>query len=207
MLFRSLGKPTYDRKSSGSRNFLQATLGKSTVRIAYVTETYPPEINGVSLTVARTVAFLRQQGHQLELIRPRQRDEPTRDDAQEWRTGGLPIPLYPDLRFGLAQTATLRRRFESTRPQLVHVATQGPLGRAAAEAAKALHLPLTADFRTNFHSYSRYYHLGWLEPVVRRYLRNFHQLADRNFVPSRALRTELAAQGFQRLEVDRKSVV
>ena len=171
------------------------------MRIAYVTETYPPEINGVSLTVARTVAFLRQQGHQLELIRPRQRDEPTRDDAQEWRTGGLPIPLYPDLRFGLAQTATLRRRFESTRPQLVHVATQGPLGRAAAEAAKALHLPLTADFRTNFHSYSRYYHLGWLEPVVRRYLRNFHQLADRNFVPSRALRTELAAQGFQRLEV------
>jgi len=171
------------------------------MRISYVTETWPPEINGVSLTVERSVRYLRSRGHAVELIRPRQRGEAAVDDAHEWRTAGLPIPLYPDLRLGLATAATLRRRFAAGRPDLVHVATPGPLGRAAMVAASRLRLPLTADFRTNFHCYSRYYWLGWLEPLVCRYLRGLHNRADCNFVPLRALGRELALQGFVRTEV------
>jgi glycosyltransferase involved in cell wall biosynthesis len=171
------------------------------MRISYVTETWPPEINGVSLTVERCVHYLRERGHQVELIRPRQRGEAPADGADEWRTAGLPIPLYPDLRLGLATVPTLRRRFAASRPDLVHVATPGPLGRAAMVAASRLHLPLTADFRTNFHCYSRYYWLGWLEPFVCRYLRRLHNRADCNFVPLRSLARELAAQGFARTEV------
>jgi glycosyltransferase involved in cell wall biosynthesis len=171
------------------------------VRIAYVTETYPPEVNGVALTVDRTVRFLRQCGHQLELIRPRQRGEAPLDSAEEWRSSGMPIPMYPDLRFGVALPATLRRRFLRRRPHLVHIATQGPLGRAALLAATSLHVPVTTDFRTNFHGYSHYYRLGWLESLVRRYLRDFHNRANRTFVPSQALRAELSHQGFERLEV------
>ena len=71
------------------------------MRIAYVTETYPPELNGVSLTVQRTVRHLSERGHDIELIRPRQPGEGERDDDAEWRTAGLPIPMYPDLRFSL----------------------------------------------------------------------------------------------------------
>lgn len=171
------------------------------MRISYVTETWPPEINGVSLTVERSVRYLREHGHQVELIRPRQRGEAPRDDAEEWRTAGLPIPMYPDLRLGLATVATLRRRFAAGRPDLVHVATPGPLGRAAILAASELRLPLTADFRTNFHSYSRYYWLGWLEPLVARYLRALHNRADRTFVPLRSLSETLAEQGFSRMQV------
>lgn len=171
------------------------------MRISYVTETWPPEINGVSLTVERSVRYLRSRGHAVELIRPRQRGEAAVDTADEWRTAGLPIPLYPDLRLGLATAATLRRRFAAGRPDLVHVATPGPLGRAAMVAASRLRLPLTADFRTNFHCYSRYYWLGWLEPLVCRYLRNLHNRADCNFVPLRALGRELALQGFVRTAV------
>ncbi len=171
------------------------------MRIAYVTETYPPEINGVSLTVERTVRFLRDQGHIVGLIRPQQRGEPHLDSAHEWRTGGLPIPMYPDLRFGFARPAHLKERFELYRPDLVHIATQGPLGFLAARAARALGLPVTTDFRTNFHSYSRYYRLGWLEPLVCQYLRSFHNRADLTFVPTRALRDELKGQGFKRVEV------
>jgi glycosyltransferase involved in cell wall biosynthesis len=171
------------------------------VRIAYVTETYPPEVNGVALTVERTVRWLRERGHDLDLIRPRQRTEGPCCDDNEWRTFGLPIPMYPQLRFGVATSGGLRERFERLAPQLVHVATQGPLGYAALSAANALGLPVTTDFRTNFHSYSRYYHLGFCEPVARYYLRAFHNRADRTFVPARALRAQLMAQGFERLEV------
>lgn len=171
------------------------------MHIAYVTETWPPEINGVALTAERAVRWLRERGHAVELIRPRQRGEAPRDDAAEWRTAGMPIPLYPDLRLGLATAPTLRRRFAAGTPDLVHVSTPGPLGAAAMLAARRLGLPLTADFRTNFHCYSRHYWLGGLEPLVCRYLRALHNRADCTFVPLRRVALDLAARGFVRTEV------
>ncbi|HEY0856526.1 MAG TPA: glycosyltransferase family 1 protein [Albitalea sp.] len=171
------------------------------MRIAFVTETYPPELNGVSLTVERMVRHLRERGHQVELIRPRQSGEPPLASDEELRTLGCPIPMYPDLRIGLAAGATLRKRFERTQPQLVHVATEGPLGWAALRAGKALNLPVTTDFRTNFHQYSRYYGFGWLSPVVQDVLRRFHNHADLSLVPTEAVRRQLGGAGFQRLEV------
>ena len=139
------------------------------MRIAYVTETFPPEINGVSLTAERTLHHLREAGHAVQLVRPRQPGEAPRDDAQEWRCASGPIPRYPDLRVGLARAGALRARWTSgagsTLPDLVHVATPGPLGWAALRAARSLGLRTAADFRTNFHAYSRHYGPGWLEPL------------------------------------------
>jgi glycosyltransferase involved in cell wall biosynthesis len=183
------------------------------MRITYITETYPPEINGVALTVQRTVQYLRRRGHQVELVRPRQHHDAADDRnapaASQWLTAGLPIPMYPDLRFGLARAATLRRRWDAqgaAGPQLVHVATPGPLGRAAVLAARAAGLPVTTDFRTRFHQYSRHYGLGWLAGSIQAYLRNLHNRGQATFVPTRALRDELAAQGFQRVEVVARGV-
>lgn len=170
------------------------------MHIAYVTETYPPEINGVSLTAARAVEWLREGGHHVSLVRPRQPRETPRDSRDEWRTAGLPIPLYRDLRMGLAWPGQLRRRWRERLPELVHVATPGPLGFAAAQAARSLGLPLTLDFRTNFHAYSRYYRMGLFEPLVFHYLRRLHRLGDCSFVPTDALRDALRGQGFGTLE-------
>jgi glycosyltransferase involved in cell wall biosynthesis len=171
------------------------------VRIAYITETYPPEINGVALTTERTVHHLRQAGHSLWLVRPRQRGEATRDDAHEWRCPGGPIPLYPELRFGMALPASLRRRWRADPPDLVHVATPGPLAWAALQAAQAQGLATSADFRTNFHAYSRHYGMGALAPGVLAWLRRLHAKADCTFVPTPALARELSAHGFERLQV------
>jgi len=171
------------------------------VRIGFVTETYPPELNGVSLTVERTVKWLRQRGHELDLIRPRQAGEAAVDTPRELLTPGCPIPMYPDLRIGLAASGTLRARFERDRAQLVHIATEGPLGWAALRAAQALGIPVSSDFRTNFHEYSRYYGFGWLSPVVHDVLRRFHNQARVTFVPTHALRDQLARAGFERLAV------
>ncbi len=171
------------------------------MRIAYVTETYPPEINGVALTVARTIQFLRGRAHQVELIRPRQQGEAPRHDDSEWRTAGMPIPMYPELRCGIAGVRALAERFSSMRPDAVHIATPGPLGRAALLAAGKLGLPVTTDFRTNFHAYSHYYGIGWLQPLICHYLRAFHNRSQRTFVPSQMVLRELTALGFKRLEV------
>jgi glycosyltransferase involved in cell wall biosynthesis len=132
------------------------------MRIAYVTETYPPELNGVSLTVERTVRYLRARGHNVELIRPRQPGEARLDADDELRTAGCAIPVYREMRFGLSRVGPLLRRFARTRPEVVHLATPGPLAWAALAAARALAIPTTSDFRTNFHQYSRYYGIGAL---------------------------------------------
>ncbi len=171
------------------------------MRIAYVTETYPPEINGVAMSADRFVRGLRARGHAIDLVRPRQAHEAECDSRTEWRSPGLPIPMYPDLRIGLPFVARLIKRWQASRPQLVHVATEGPLGWAAIRAARASGLPVTSDFRTNFDQYSEHYGFGWLRGVVGAYLRHFHNATDRTFVPTPAVRKVLTQQGFERTEV------
>jgi glycosyltransferase involved in cell wall biosynthesis len=176
------------------------------MRIAYVTETYPPEINGVALTVQRCVRHMRRNGHQVLLVRPAQAAEIRARGETEWLTHGMRIPMYPDLRMGLAGTAQLRGGLRAFGAELVHVATQGPLGGAAVLAARGLGLPVTSDFRTNFHVYCRHYGLAFAGGVVMRYLRRFHNHTAATFVPCRALQAELAAHGFDRVEVMSRGV-
>jgi glycosyltransferase involved in cell wall biosynthesis len=172
------------------------------MRIAYVSETWPPEVNGVAFTAARCVRHLRAAGHEVQLVRPRQVGEAARDDADEWRTAGWPIPMYPALRFGWAGSAALRARWCGERaPDLVHLVTPGPLARNAARAAWLERIPVTADFRTNFHAYSRHYRCGWAEPLVLAWLRSLHRHAQCTFAPTDALAAELRAQGFGEVRV------
>jgi glycosyltransferase involved in cell wall biosynthesis len=180
-----------------------AIAGVKFVRIAYVSETFPPEINGVALTAERTVRHLRAAGHAVQLIRPRQPGEPARRDADEWRCAGGPIPRYPALRYGIASPAGLRALWQEggEPPDLVHVTTPGPLGWAALRAARDEGIRTSADYRLNIHAYCSHYGLGWLEPVALGYLKRLHAMADANFVPTPELQRQLAAQGFERLQV------
>ncbi|MDQ6681278.1 MAG: glycosyltransferase family 1 protein [Pseudomonadota bacterium] len=171
------------------------------MRIAYVTETFPPELNGVALTVERAVRHLRERGHAVDLVRPRQPGDAAGEEPSEWLTAGWPIPQYPELRFGFATASALKRRLRQTEPHLVHLATPGPLAWNALRAARAMGIAASSDFRTNFHLYSGYYHLGAFESVIFRFLRNFHNRTERTFVPTRAVHAELAAAGFRNLSV------
>lgn len=174
------------------------------MRVAFVTETYPPEVNGVATTTARFVDGLLHRGHEVQLVRPRQHGAgPTAmpPRLQEVLTRGLPIPHYPHLRMGVPCQRALARLWARHRPDVVHVATEGPLGWSALQAARRLQLPVTSDFRTNFHAYSRHYGIGWLNRPITAYLRGFHNRCACTMVPTEALRRELADAGFQRLQV------
>lgn len=113
---------------------------------------------------------------------------------------GLPIPRYSELRMGLPARRRLLRRWRVARPDIVHIATEGPLGWAALRAARELGLPVSTEFRTNFHMYCGLYGLGWLQPLITRYLRWFHNTADLTMVPTEGMRRELEALGFERLQ-------
>jgi glycosyltransferase involved in cell wall biosynthesis len=118
----------------------------------------------------------------------------------------MPIPRYPQLKLGLPGRKALLTSWESQRPDLVHIATEGPLGWSALKAARQLRIPVTSDFRTNFHSYSLHYGLGWLHKPIAAYLRKFHNQTSCTMVPTRALCAELLSQGFEQLHVVARGV-
>src|SRR5262245_26582716 len=162
------------------------------IRIAVVTETYPPEINGVARTVGPMVEWLLARGHQVEVVRPRQRREPAgpRHPALlETLTLGAAVPRS-QVQMGFALPGTLAARWRATRPDLVHVVTEGPLGWAAVSASNALAIPVSSDFHTNFHSYAGHYGLGWARGAVERYLRWIHNRTACTLVPTEQLRAE-----------------
>lgn len=179
------------------------------LRIAVVTETWPPEVNGVAITLSRLVQGLSQRNHGIQLIRPRQdkHETPMDEDAMsELLLRGLPIPHYPQLKLGLPSKKMLIRAWTLRRPDLVHIATEGPLGWSALQAARRLRLPVTSDFRTNFHSYSKHYGVGWLSKPIVAYLRKFHNHTACTMVPTRLLKNELQKLGFDRLRVIARGV-
>jgi glycosyltransferase involved in cell wall biosynthesis len=180
-----------------------------TMRIAIVTETYPPEVNGVSLTIARIVEGLHRRNHDAQLVRPRQaaQDEADRGPRfHEVLMRGLPIPRYPQLRLGLPAKGALVKLWSVARPDVVHIATEGPLGFSALAAALQLKLPVTSDFRTNFHAYSSHYGVGFLNKPIMAYLRKFHNRTAVTMVPTEALRRELVAARFRNVEVVARGV-
>jgi glycosyltransferase involved in cell wall biosynthesis len=182
--------------------FEQLTRARRTLRVAVVTETYPPEINGVALTAARFVEGLRGREHDIQLVRPRQDREDSGGGAeklQEVLTHGLPIPRHPHLRLGLPATRALARLWTRSRPDVVHVLTEGPLGWSALGAARQLKLPVVSDFRTSFHG--RQYADGWLGKPLLAYLRKFHNRTLWTLVPTEALCADLTRLGFRNLRV------
>jgi glycosyltransferase involved in cell wall biosynthesis len=175
------------------------------MKIALVTETFPPEVNGVAMTLSRLVAGMRARGHSVEVVRPRQKVELATGvtDAGEldYVVPGVPIPFYSALRMGLPVTGALKKRWREQRPDVVHVATEGPLGLAALRAAHLCKLPVTSSFHTNFHQYGGHYGLTLGRDLALRYLRWFHNRTRCTMVPATDLKGQLAADGFERLVV------
>lgn len=179
------------------------------MRIAVVTETWPPEVNGVALTLSKLVHLLSQRNHTIQLIRPRQDKNDSGADQTGWSEllmKGLPIPHYPQLKLGLPSKKALVKAWSHKRPDLVHIATEGPLGWSALQAARVLRLPVTSDFRTNFASYSKHYGVGWLSKPIMAYLRKFHNRTACTMVPTHALKTQLQSCGFDNLRVVARGV-
>ena len=184
-------------------------IAKAPLHIALVTETYLPEVNGVAITVGRMVEGLTGRGHKLHLIRPRQhkQDSPQRSALfEETLVAGMPIPGYPELKSGLPAKDRLLRLWRQQRPDIVHIATEGPLGWSACSAARKLGIPVSTDFHTNFHNYSEHYGIGWLTKPIAAYLRHFHNRTDCTLVPTAALREELMQDGYKDVMVVSRGV-
>ncbi len=175
------------------------------MRLALVTETFPPDVNGVAMTLERLVAGMTGRGHEVTIIRPIPRRKVRRRErsrpANDIRLLGFPLPRYPDLQFGRPAWGTLKRCWQQERPDLVHIATEGPLGVTALWAARQLGIPVSSSFHTNFHHYGEHYGYSFLMRLMEAYGRYFHNRTAATFAPSEGVKVMLEKMGIERVSV------
>jgi glycosyltransferase involved in cell wall biosynthesis len=175
---------------------------RKALRISLLTETFPPEVNGVSFTLAHLARGLCEQGSQVEVLRPA-RDSIGKED-EPWSEVDLParpIPNYPQLRFGLPCSKLLRARWEAQRPDVIYLATEGPAGFSALRVAGKMEIPVVSGFHTNFDLYLKHYKISFLKPLIDSYLRWFHNRTLATFAPTDWMIEELESKGYRNLRM------
>lgn len=170
-------------------------LVRPRLRIAIVTETWSPEINGVALSLLQLCKGLQKQGHKILLIRPEQKNQCKEfEPNKECLVKAQSIPKYTDMQFGLPQYLKVSQAISNFSPNVVHIVTEGPLGFAALQAAKSNGIPVSSGFHSSFHELSRFFDLAFLLKPIQKYLRWFHNSTQLTCVPS--LDTEKALRQF-----------
>jgi phosphatidylinositol alpha 1,6-mannosyltransferase len=181
------------------------------MRVLYCTDTYHPQMNGVSVVTAVSVDGLVRAGWECAVAAPRYPPAAhqawSRDNGAESGPGevisfrSLPIPLYPEVRLARPPVADLGRLIERFRPDLVHCETEFGVGRAGKAAAQRAGVPVVSSYHTDFARYTEAYGARWLKGIVSRYIARFHQTSRRVYTPSSASREDLLRLGLTDVEV------
>lgn len=179
-------------------------------RCLVCTDTFPPQVNGVSVVTALSVAGLRARGWEVVTVAPRY-PEPRTDAFPRGVSSGAdgtlvsipsaPLPVYPDLRLAVPDRRRLERLFDDLQPDLVHSATEFVIGRIGQRIALRRGIPAVSSYHTDFSRYTEAYGVGFLRPSVSRYIARFHGRSARVFTPSDVARRDLAEIGVRQVEV------
>lgn len=155
------------------------------------------------MTNQRLVRGLLQKGHGVQLIKPRRADclPPESPGQRIHEVFGIPIPNYQGLKMGLPYPGELEQLFEASAPDVIHIATEGPLGFSALRAAKKLGIPVSSTFHTNFQDYCEDYGAAFAGRAMMAYLRWFHNACSLTTVPDPSLIQRLESEGVRNLEM------
>ncbi len=155
------------------------------MRILLVTDAWSPQINGVVVTLANTVAWLERWGHDVHVLSP-----------EGFRT--MPMPTYPEIPLAVFPGREVRRRIVEVNPDAIHIATEGPLGNAARAFCVRQGLAFTTAYHTCFPEYVKPRFgipLAWTYAFMRR----FHARSSAVLVATPAIRELLEKHGFRNL--------
>ncbi len=171
------------------------------MRIALVTDTYTPQVNGVTTIVRRVVEVLGRARMDAVVVAPEYPGlQPGSADA-ELRVPSVAFPPYPAIRLSLPQPRRVAHFLDAFRPDLVHVMTEGPLGLVGRRYALHRRLPLVTSYHTDFPQHSRAYGVGVLSPLVWQWLTWFHRPAMLTHTPGAFVQAELERRGLARVRV------
>lgn len=167
------------------------------MRITLATDTYLPEVNGVTTVLATMRRGLLERGHAVQVLAPAYPDL-SDDEPDVHRLPSVPCPAYPAVRLSWPWGRGLAGSIHRFDPDLIHTITEGPLGHFGRAYAQRWDRPLVTSFHTDFPRYAGRYFGPWAVGLTRRYLRWFHSPARTTQTPSDVTRDELHALGLPR---------
>jgi phosphatidylinositol alpha 1,6-mannosyltransferase len=181
------------------------------MRVLYCTDTYPPQLNGVSVVTSLSVEGLTRRGWECAVVAPRYPDAAESVWGEQPGTGAtpvevvnvpsVPLPRYPEVRLALARPGSIHDLIKRFKPDLVHCATEFMVGRMGQIAAGRAGLPLVSSYHTDFARYADAYGTSWVRGAVSSYLRRFHRRSRRVFTPSTVSRQDLVQLEVANVEV------
>ncbi|MDR2134342.1 MAG: glycosyltransferase family 1 protein [Treponema sp.] len=178
------------------------------MRIVYFTDTYNPEVNGVTNTLSKLGAYLGEQRIHHTIFAPAYEDENTfhRENQHSlyrnlYRFRGLKTRLSPESRLAFPSFREIDEICDKFRPDLVHVTTEMGIGFRGMRYALSRKLPLVMSYHTNYGEYLRYFNLEFLRPVLERYLAWFYRFAHRVLAPSRHTLEDLFRRQYRNLGI------
>lgn len=166
------------------------------MRIAYFSEVYWPMVSGVSNTMIRTVDALQRRGHAARVYAPAYPlPAGVADRPEVHRSRGAPLFLDPAIQWATPRLGEILADLEAFRPDIVHVLTEFPMGRAGVRAARMLGVPVISSAHTDYEQYAPLYGLGWILGMGWGYLRRHYAQTEVVLAPTRQFEARLRVRG------------
>lgn len=169
------------------------------MRVALFTDTFMPQINGVTNTMAKMLDYFDRQGIAYRVFAPKYEDVVVPETVRQYYS--LKFFLYPECRLALPNIFNINQIFEDFKPDIVHNMTEFGMGLAGLKQAQKCGLPSLSTYTTHFSQYLRYYNLEWLEGFVDDYMKWFHDQHDRTLCATKGTREKLNQLGIHRTEI------
>src|SRR3954470_4453819 len=155
------------------------------MKVMIVSDTFPPDINGVARTLQTLARGLAERGHEVTVITTSgaSRETNAKHRVNVEAIAALPVPGYDGIRIGMASRRYFARRIAETRPDAIYVAVETIMGCNAIRAARENGIRVVSGFHTNFHTYSKDYRLPLLKSAAMRYFKWLHNRTARTLTP------------------------
>ncbi|MBS4189936.1 glycosyltransferase family 1 protein [Bacillus sp. FJAT-49705] len=170
------------------------------MKIAFFTDTFYPDINGVARTLKRFTDYLDDQNISFKVFAPSTRsDEYVSEHIHRFKS--LSFFLYPECRLAFPNIFQIKEELQNFEPDIIHVATPFNMGLCGSYYAKKLNIPLVGSYHTDFDYYLSFYELEFLSSYLWTYMKWFHLPFKKIFVPSRETLEKLRSKGFSKMEI------
>jgi glycosyltransferase involved in cell wall biosynthesis len=169
------------------------------MRVLIVTDTFPPDINGVARTLSTLGEGLQRRGHAVQVVTTV--EDVCGSGLKRHVMHSMPLPGYPGLRFGFSSARQFLEIFDVFRPEVLYLATEGVMGISAIRAAGKREIPVISGFHTNFQTYLEDYNLPGMKSVAQGALRLLHNHTARTLTPSADTAAMLEGWGIQNVGV------
>ena len=170
------------------------------MRIAYFTDTFAPQVNGVTHTLNQLKDYLEKNAHQSLFFAP-DYGQGKETDPFVIRSSSIPFLLYDECRLSVPNYENIKKRLDAFEPDLIHLVTPLSLGQAGLRYAKSRKIPLVSSFHTNFDTYLNYYNAKSLEHLLWHCFRQFHSNCLMNFCPSKNTKATMEERGIENVRI------